>query len=203
MRKQQEIKQAISALRKQGDDISLIQAQTLADGLTERQVFQKYVVEKADDERDEKTFFAARDAARYAAGRLELSELMISTEETSEIEVQEEATQASAASDEEMIQVPIQTFRSIMSTLKQLEEQVCSLYGMNSTFNPSAATNDLIERNDVLEYIGCGAATLRRWVRTKVIVPYRKGSFTYFSKYELDSNPKIQRYKNSKSFKEA
>lgn len=202
MRKQQEIKQAISALRKQGDDISLIQAQTLADGLTERQVFQKYVVEKADDERDEKTFFAARDAARYAAGRLELSELMISTEETSEIEVQEEATQASAASDEEMIQVPIQTFRSIMSTLKELEEQVCSLYGMNSTFNP-AAINDLIERNDVLEYIGCGAATLRRWVRTKVIVPYRKGSFTYFSKYELDSNPKIQRYKNSKSFKEA
>lgn len=201
MRKQQEIKQAISALRKQGDDISLIQAQTLADGLTERQVFQKYVVEKADDERDEKTFFAARDAARFAAGRLELNELMISAEETPESEVQEEAAQA--ASDEEMIQVSMQTFRNIMSTLKQLEEQVCSLYGMNSTFNPSAATNDLIERNDVLEYVGCGAATLRRWVRTKVIVPYRKGSFTYFSKYELDSNPKIQRYKNSKSFKEA
>lgn len=205
MRPKKEIKQAIDALRKQGDDVSLIQAQTLADGLTERQVFQKYVVEQSDDDRHEKAFFAARDAARYAAGRLELSELMIYAEEaeTTESEVQESTAQFSVASNEEMIQVPLHTFRNILNTLKQLEEQVCGLCGIDSEFNPPLATNGLMEMKEALVYIGCGATTLRRWMRKRKITSYLKGSCIYFSKCELDNNPIIQRYKSSKQVKEA
>ena len=204
MRKQKEIKQAIAALLKKGDPISLIEAQTLADHLTERQVFQKYVVEKSDDERNESIFFAARDAARYAAGHLELQELMQGVECCPAEKLPEEVVQVPVTSGEEMVQVPLQTFQDIIGTLRLLEQQVCGLCGMNRDLPPATVANDLMELKDVLEYIGCGAATLRRWIRKAVVVaPYRRGSCSYFSKQELDNNPAIQRYKNSNRLKEA
>lgn len=203
MRKQKEIKQAISVLLKKGDPISLIKAQTLADHLTERQVFQKYVVEKSDDERNESIFFSARDAARYAAGLLELEELVQGVESCPDEELHEELQPAQITSGEEMVQVPLQTFRDILGTLRLLEKQVCELCGMNVDLPPVTVANDLIELKDVLEYIGCGATTLRRWVRKAVITaPFRRGSCSYFSKHELDNNPVVQRYKNSNRLKE-
>lgn len=204
MRKQKEIKQAISVLLKKGDAISLVKAQTLADHLTERQVFQKYVTEKSDDERNESIFFSARDAARYAAGHLELEELVQVAECCPDEELHEEVESDRIIPGEEMVQVPLQTFQDIIGTLRSLEKQVCDLCGMNVGLPSVAVANDLMELKDVLEYIGCGAATLRRWIRKAVIVaPYRRGACSYYSKQELDNNPVVQRYKNSNRIKEA
>ena len=205
MRKQKEIKQAIAVLLKKGDPISLIEAQTLVERLTERQVFQKYVAEKSNDERDESVFFAARDAARYAAGHLELQELMQGVEccPAEELQKEEVVQKTPVVSGEEMIQVSLKNFQDIMGTLKLLEKQVCALCGMSSDLSPATVANDLMELKDVLEYIGCGSTTLRRWVKKAVLsTPYRRGSCTYFSKQELDNNPAVQRYVSNNQLKE-
>ena len=63
MRTKQEIKQAVAILCHKSDRLSLVQAEVLRGNMTEQQVFQKYVMEMAEDTRDETVFFAARDAA--------------------------------------------------------------------------------------------------------------------------------------------
>ena len=68
MRTKNEIKQAVAILTRKADRLSLVQAEVLQGSMTEQQVFQKYVMEVAEENRDEEMFFAARDAARFSAG---------------------------------------------------------------------------------------------------------------------------------------
>ena len=63
MRTKNEIKQAVAILTRKADRLSLVQAEVLQGSMTEQQVFQKYVMEVAEENRDEEMFFAARDAA--------------------------------------------------------------------------------------------------------------------------------------------
>ena len=58
MRTKQEIKQAVAILCHKSDRLSLVQAEVLRGNMTEQQVFQKYVMEMAEDTRDETVFFA-------------------------------------------------------------------------------------------------------------------------------------------------
>ena len=76
MRKSQEISKAIAILRKKGDKLSLIQADVLANRRGEVWVFERYVRDVADAERDESVYCAARDAAKYLIGRIEMAELI-------------------------------------------------------------------------------------------------------------------------------
>ncbi|MFR5958494.1 MAG: hypothetical protein ACLUHA_01650 [Bacteroides stercoris] len=76
MRTKNEIKQAVAILTRKADRLSLVQAGVLQGGMTEQQVFQKYVMEVAEENRDEAVFFAARDAARFSAGHIGLEELI-------------------------------------------------------------------------------------------------------------------------------
>lgn len=189
MRRKQEINRAIAVLRNLGDKINFVMAEVLENGLSEQQVFQKYVVETEETDRNEDIFFAARDAARYAAGHLELNELIPG------IEFSVVAVPLLQSPSEVMIQVPLQTLQGILTTLKQLEAQVCTLCGISESVSPQIVANDLMEQKEVLEYIGCGSTSLRRWIKRGVVsAPYRRGTLSYFSKQELDNNPVIQRY---------
>lgn len=61
MRTKNEINQAVAILTRKADRPSLVQAEVLQGSMTEQQVFQKYVMEVAEENRDEVVFFAARD----------------------------------------------------------------------------------------------------------------------------------------------
>ncbi len=76
MRKKQEIKKGITILRMKGDKISLLQAEVLENGHNESLVFATYVASVPEEDKDETVFYACRDAARFAAGRLSLEELI-------------------------------------------------------------------------------------------------------------------------------
>ena len=76
MRTKNEINQAVAILTRKADRLSLVQAEVLQGSMTEQQVFQKYVMEVAEENRDEVVFFAARDAARFSAGHIGLEELI-------------------------------------------------------------------------------------------------------------------------------
>lgn len=194
MRTKQEIKQAVAILSHKADRLSLIMAEVLTSSMTEQQVFNKYVMEISEADRDENVFFAARDAARFLAGHIGVEEL-IPDFESIPVEELSGATMQQVAGEVEMIEVPLQTFREILGSIRQLEEKMCALCGMNGNVRPIAVECDLMELKDVLEYVGCGGTTLRRWVRRGVLpAPYRRGTCSYFSKSELDSNDTVQRY---------
>ena len=76
MRKQQEINRAAAILRKKGDRISVAQAEVLEQKRTETQLFKEFVMSVGEEKKDEQFFYALRDAARYAAGGMELEDLI-------------------------------------------------------------------------------------------------------------------------------
>ena len=76
MRKSQEVNKAIAILRKKGDKISLNQAEVLGGRYSEVWVFEHYVQNVSDECRDEATYCAAREAALFLSGKLELAELI-------------------------------------------------------------------------------------------------------------------------------
>ena len=76
MRKQQEINRAVAILRKKGDRISVAQAEVLEQKRTETQLFKEFVMSVGEEKKDEQFFYALRDAARYAAGGMELEDLI-------------------------------------------------------------------------------------------------------------------------------
>lgn len=176
--------------------MSLIMADTLVNCLTEQQVFQKYVIDTPTEKRDEYVFFAARDAARYAAGHLKVEELL-SDIGTCPIG---EADADGICADDAVAQVPLRELRNILGTLADLEKRVGELCGINVPSRISVSSgNDLMEVKDVLEYIGCGATTLRRWIKKGQLPhPYRRGLCSYYSKSELDANRMVQKYLNQK-----
>ena len=76
MRKEQEIRKAVELLRGKGDRLSMIQADILEERRTEVWVFDHYVVQALGQSKDEDAYCAARDAARYLSGKLELEVLI-------------------------------------------------------------------------------------------------------------------------------
>ena len=76
MRKQEEINRAATILRKKGDRISVAQAEVLEKRRTETQLFKEFVLSVGEEKKDEQYFYALRDAARYAAGGMELKDLI-------------------------------------------------------------------------------------------------------------------------------
>ena len=70
MRKQEEINHTIAILRKKGDRFSMSQAEVLEQRRTETQLFKEFVLSVGEENKDDKFFYALRDAARYAAGTL-------------------------------------------------------------------------------------------------------------------------------------
>lgn len=81
MRKSQEVNKAIVILRKKGDKTSLNQAEVLSGRHSEVWVFEHYVQNVSAECRDEATYCAARDAALFLSGKLELAELIPDAEQ--------------------------------------------------------------------------------------------------------------------------
>ncbi|MDD3039635.1 hypothetical protein [Bacteroides sp.] len=76
MRKEKEITTAVELLRRKGDRLSIIQADVLEGHRTEAWVFVRYVSQATEQNKDEDAYCAARDAARYLSGKLELEVLI-------------------------------------------------------------------------------------------------------------------------------
>lgn len=200
MRTKQEIIRAIAILRMKGERLSLIMADTLCSGLTEQQVFQKYVRETSTEERDENVFYAARDAARYVAGHLELIDLVPDIDNWP-VEELPDITIPDAPKD--YIVIPKDAFHTLMQTIKRLEEKVDTLCGKESkriTYQqtPDFEKDDLMIQEDAFRYIGCSKATVNSWTKKGLIKGYRKGANVFYSKSELDANPVIQNFRNLK-----
>lgn len=192
MRKQQEINRAAAILRKKGDRISMAQAAVLEEKKTETQLFKEYVLSVGEDKKDDQYFFALRDAARFAAGGLELEELVPDWDkypvEMPPVEKRERQT------------VSYQEYQSVVRRLTLLEglvEELCKERRQRAEYQKKPDTNraDFISQEEATKYVGCSCDTLRSWQVKGFITGYTKAGRVYYSKSELESSPKVQTFR--------
>lgn len=195
MRKNQEINQAVAILRQKGDRISVIQAEVLAGRRTEVWVFEHYVRDVSDENRDEAAYCAAREAALFLAGKLELDELIPEYEQETDVEILHMC---------DTITISISEFSSLLRRIERLERRVGLQKAMPVTKRKNVdevTVDDLISQIDACKYIGCGKTTIKRWADNGFITGYQKGLNVYYSKHELDRSAVVKehRAKNKES----
>lgn len=196
MRTKQEINQAIAILRKKGGRVEMIQAEVLAKGMTEKQAFEYFIANVADDKRDEEIAFGARDAARFAAGKLTLDALISDAE-------QYIVPLEPVAPKKERQTVSVQEFESLKRKVKQLEgfvEDLLKERRQRCEYQKLPDTNraDFIGQKEATELVGCSRETLGSWQSKGFITGYRKGGLVYYSKSELAASPVVQNFINIK-----
>lgn len=190
MRKSQEISKAIAILRKKGDRISMIQADVLKGRRTEVWVFEHFVRDMAKAEQDEEVYCAARDAAQYLAGRIELAELIPGCDEEERVEMEEETICVSASE-----------FQKLLKRVERLERRLKLTKEIPVSKRKSveeAPADDLIPQIEACKYVGCSKTTIKRWANNGFITGYVKGLNVYYSKRELDCSAVVKEYQSNK-----
>ncbi|MDD3040921.1 helix-turn-helix domain-containing protein [Bacteroides sp.] len=194
MRKQSEINQAIKILRDEGSRISLEQANVLSHRWNERFVFEQYVKNVSESDRNEELFFAARDAARFLKGDISLEVLAPWMDEVE-----------FPGHEEEMITVSAKQFNGIIKRLERLERRMKLSKPKSDTKRKSikdAPDNDLISQAEACKYVGCGKTTIKRWANNGFITGYLKGLNVYYSKHELDRSAVVKEHRSKKEEKD-
>lgn len=197
MRTKQEIKQAVAILSRHPGPLSRIQKEVLQGGMTEQRVFQKYVVEMPDTDRDEAAFFAARDAARFLAGRIGLEELV------PDVTAADLAAAGAPERKREKQAVSVREFEELKRKVRQLEGLVDDLLKerrQRAEYQKLPDTNraDFIGQKEAAELVGCSRDTLNAWQRKGFITGYRKAGLVYYSQSELAACPVVQNFINIK-----
>lgn len=199
MRKNEEITRAIATLKKKGDRISLKQSEILEGSYTEKQVFEKYVCSVSEEQKDDQLFYALRDAARYAAGKLTLEELIPDADKYPVKEVSVTKTQQTTTSTDK--------YQALLRRVKVLEglvEDLCKERRSRSEYQKKPDTDraDFITQNEAKKYVGCSKDALRAWQLKGYITVYIQGGRVYYRKSELENSPKVQSYIFNNSKKE-
>lgn len=195
MRKQQEINRAAAILRKKGDRISLAQAEVLEQKRTEKQLFEEFVLSVGEKNKDDRFFYALRDAARYAAGGLELDELIPDADKYPVPLESEQKKEHQSVSYQEY-----QALLRRMNTLEGLVDELNKERRQRAEYQKKPETNraDFIGQEEATKWVGCSRETLNAWQRKGFITGYRKAGRVYYSKSELESSPKVQTFRNLK-----
>ncbi len=193
MRKQSQINRAIEHLKSYNDAASRIQVEVLEMKRSESWVFNQYVRDVPEDERNETIFYAARDAAQFLAGKIGISAICPDLEDEPEEE------------EEETITISLSEYKKLLLRLERVERRLGLRVGDVAPAprkDISEAPDDLIGQADACRLIGCGKTTIKRWANKGLITGYQKGRSVYYSRRELIGSPVVRDYKDSKSNKE-
>ena len=201
MRTKNEIKQAVAILTRKADRLSLVQAEVLQGSMTEQQVFQKYVMEVAEENRDEEMFFAARDAARFSAGHIGLEELIPDVQSMTAADFAAAGALGVVDEESDTIMLSRKEFNRLLARIERLEQWT----GLRRKAAPGDCTplplpedadmDDLMKQNEACRYLSCGKNTIKGYASRGLVHSYRKGKFTYYSRRELDK--KIRKLRNT------
>ncbi|WP_072542780.1 helix-turn-helix domain-containing protein [Bacteroides mediterraneensis] len=193
MRKQSQINRAIEHLKSYNDAASRIQVEVLEMKCSESWVFNQYVRDVPEDERDETLFYAARDAAQFLAGKIGISAICPDLEDEPEEE------------EEETITISLSEYKKLLLRLERVERRLGLRVGDVAPAprkDISEAPDELIGQADACRMIGCAKTTIKQWANKGLITRYQKGYNVYYSRRELLGSSVVRDYKDSKSNKE-
>lgn len=179
------IQKVMAYLKDKDDAISRAQYNTLLNRMNESQVFSTYMASLPEEERNEDVYYAARDAARFLAGKLPLSAVIPESDnEENETEKNDTAT----------VTIKCSVLRNILRRLDRLEKEV-GITGFERIASADINSDDLIPRIEAIKWIGCGKSTIRRWVKSGAITKYISNGNIYYSKSEIKKSLVYQEYK--------
>lgn len=194
MRKQSQINRAIEHLKSYNDAASRIQVEVLEMKRSESWVFNQYVRDVPEDERNETLFYAARDAAQFLAGKIGISAICPDLEDEPEEE-----------EEEETITLSLSEYKNLLLRLERVERRLGLRVGDVAPAprkDISEAPDELIGQADACRLIGCAKTTIKQWANKGLITRYQKGYNVYYSRRELLGSSVVKDYKDSKSNKE-
>lgn len=191
MRKQSEINRAIEHLKACNDNVSRIQLEVLETKRSESWVFNRYVRDVPEDERNETLFYAARDAAQFLAGKIGISSICPDLEDEPEEEEEQEET----------ITLSLSEYKKLLLRLDRVERRLGLRVGDVAPAprkDISEAPDELIGQADACRMIGCEKTTIKQWANKGLITRYQKGYNVYYSRRELLGSSVVKDYKDSK-----
>lgn len=166
MRKQSEIDRAIEHLKSYNDAASRIQVEVLEMKRSESWIFNQYVRDVPEDERNETLFYAARDAAQFLTGKIGISSICPDLEDEPEEEEEQDET----------ITLSRREYNNLLKRLERVERKL----GLKSQINrisrklvSEADPEDLMSQADACRYIGCGKTTIKRWADRGFLTGYK------------------------------
>lgn len=190
MRKQSQIDRAIEHLKSYNDAASRIQVEVLEMKRSESWVFNQYVRDVPEDERNETLFYAARDAAQFLAGKIGISAICPDLEDEPEEE-----------EEEETITLSLSEYKKLLLRLERVERRLGLRVGDVAPAprkDISEAPDELIGQADACRLIGCAKTTIKQWANKGLITRYQKGYNVYYSRRELLGSSVVKDYKDSK-----
>lgn len=193
MRTRQETALAIDLLDEYGNEYKNEQANVLKDRLTESQVFDTYVSNYCGDQRNEALYFAVREAAQYAAGKITLQELIPNLPDGTleELARQQEEYEA----EEETVTVTMKDFRTLVRRIDELEAQVNALGGVKGKTPPESGEKDYMNQLEAARYIGCARCTLKDWHQKGLVTGHKQNGHTVYSRKELNASNTVKSYR--------
>lgn len=190
MRKQSQINRAIEHLKSYNDAASRIQVEVLEMKRSESWVFNQYVRDVPEEERNETLFYAARDAAQFLAGKIGISAICPDLEDEPEEE-----------EEEETITLSLSEYKKLLLRLERVERRLGLRVGDVAPAprkDISEAPDELIGQADACRLIGCAKTTIKQWANKGLITRYQKGYNVYYSRRELLGSSVVKDYKDSK-----
>lgn len=188
MRKQSEIDRAIEHLKSYNDAASRIQVEVLEMKRSESWIFNQYVRDVPEDERNETLFYAARDAAQFLAGKIGISSICPDLEDEPEEEEEQDET----------ITLSRREYNNLLKRLERVERKL----GLKSQINrisrklvSEADPEDLMSQADACRYIGCGKTTIKRWADRGFLTGYKDGQRIFYSKKEIDKSKVVKEHR--------
>lgn len=185
MRTQFEINRALSILNSlaQEQPSAKVQVEVISKRMDERTVFEKYVLGVAEGLRDEALFFAARDAARYLKGDIDLDILIpgvyIGRTEVSEL----------VESEGGNITLSRKDFNQLLQRIERLEQWV-GFRRKPTTVKPSPLPEginlaEMMIQSEACAYLQCSKISIKKMVAQKILHSYQDGRNVYYSRKEL------------------
>lgn len=178
------IQKVMAYLKDKDDAISAAQYNTLLNRMNESQVFSTYMASLPDEERNEDVYYAARDAARFLAGKLPLSAIIPFAEDDD-----------NDTEDDDTVTIKRSQLEDILKRLDRLEKKVGIRKVDRKAILANKTPDDLISRLEAIKWIGCGKSTIRRWALSGAIAQYTRRGNIYYSKSEIENSLVYQDYK--------
>ena len=197
MRTKQEINLAIDLLNEYGGEFCREQAHVLRNRMSESQVFEAYVYNMPQEQKNEALFFAARDAAQYISGKLTISELIPNLPDS----VSEELMQQKKEEEKDTVTLSYREFQNLQKRVERLERRLGLRAEINKVTRKDAAEapSDLISQAEVCRLLGCGKSTIKRWADKGLVTGYKKGKNVYYSKHGLMRSDVVKEYQATKT----
>ena len=190
MRSPVEINQAISYLKGKGGRTAEEQIKVLEAQMSESQVFNAYVVNVGEESKDEALYFAAREAAQYLSGIIEIEDLIPEYETIVPVVV----TELKA----DTISVDSKVLNALLKRLDDQEKRIKQLEAWTgkkrtaSRREPAplpigADINKMLNQRQACAYAGIGKNTLKKYADKGFIAGYQHLRNVYYFKADLDN----------------